>query len=504
MSTRGRLKRDLLAGSRDRLPQAREEPAQQRRAFAREQAGDDLDPVVEPGVLEQVVKRPDRAGLGIVAAEIKPPNAGIHDRARAHGARLHGDIELRLGETPAAERGRRAPEREDLRVRRRVAAGLALVVGERDHLVADHDDGAHRHLAASARGLGRPERLPHEPELPLPGGAGRDRERNRGGGAHGEGLFYYHLVPKPDIDLSFRGYVAARKSDASTRSREGAGYAYSGDIKVRSALDRIRPVTLAVEATVRLWQSMEKARMLGTAVKVTGKQFPRIAKLAERCAETLRIPLPTVYVSPNIGSLNAHTFGTADDPYIVINAALIDHLSELELLDVIGHECGHIQNNHVVYLTTLHFLSHAANLFLRWSVRPAVLALNGWARRAEITCDRAGLICTGDLDTSIGCLVKLALGSRKLYSDVNIDEYLAQLEEVGRGVGRLDELTRTHPYLPKRVAALRLFAETAYFKGLKGDPRHEGNGVTDGAPGAPGTSKDACDARVAELLSVLR
>ena len=54
-----------------------------------------------------------------------------------------------------------------------------------------------------------------------------------------------------------------------------------------------------------------------------------------------------------------------------------------------------------------------------------MLALNAWARRAEITCDRAGLICTRDLDASIGCLVKLALGSRKLYSDINLDEYLA-------------------------------------------------------------------------------
>ena len=143
--------------------------------------------------------------------------------------------------------------------------------------------------------------------------------------------------------------------------------------------------------------------------------------------------MPTLYVSPNIGSLNAHTFGTTDDPYIVVNAALIDHLSEPELLDVIGHECGHIQNNHVVYMTTLHFLTHAANMFLRWSVKPAVLALNGWARRAEITCDRAGLICTRDLDVSVGCLVKLAIGSRKLYSDINLDEYLAPARRGAEG-----------------------------------------------------------------------
>ena len=100
-------------------------------------------------------------------------------------------------------------------------------------------------------------------------------------------------MPKPDIDLSFARYVAARKGEVAARTREGAAYAYAGDIKVRAALDRVRPVTLAVEASVRLWQSVEKARMLGTSVKVTGKQFPRIAKLAETCAETLRIPVPT-------------------------------------------------------------------------------------------------------------------------------------------------------------------------------------------------------------------
>ncbi|HEX4404292.1 MAG TPA: M48 family metallopeptidase, partial [Polyangia bacterium] len=308
-------------------------------------------------------------------------------------------------------------------------------------------------------------------------------------------------MPKPQIDLSFPRYVAARKGAADARAREGSAYAYSADIKVRASLDRIRPVTLAVEAAVRVWQTVEKSQMLGTAVKVTPKQFPRLFKLAETCADTLRIPVPTLYVSPNIGSLNAHTFGTTEDPCIVVNAALIDHLSEAEMLDVIGHECGHIQNNHVVYMTTLHFLKHAANAFLRWSVKPAVLALNAWARRAEITCDRAALLCTRDLDVSIACLVKLALGSRKLYSDINVDEYLRQLEETSQSVGRFDELTRTHPYLPKRVAALRLFADTAYFKSVVGKPGGAINGVgADTAASVTGMSKDDCDARVAELL----
>jgi Zn-dependent protease with chaperone function len=299
----------------------------------------------------------------------------------------------------------------------------------------------------------------------------------------------------PKIDLSFSRYVAARKGAASTRSREGAAYAYAGDLKIRQTLDKIRPVTLAVEAAVRFWQTVEKSRMLGTAVKVTDKQFPNLHKLAALCAETLQIPVPTLYVSPDIGSLNAHTFGTTDDAYIVLNAALIDHLTEPELLDAIGHECGHVQNDHAVYLTTLYFLSRAGGALLRWGAKPAVLALKAWARRAEITCDRTGLLCTRNLDVSIGCLVKLALGSKKLYSEINLEEYLRQVDE-SRGPGRLDELSRSHPYLPKRVAALRAFAETTYFKSLVRDP-------SDSTP-IVGTSKEECDARVSEILAVLR
>jgi Zn-dependent protease with chaperone function len=223
-------------------------------------------------------------------------------------------------------------------------------------------------------------------------------------------------------------------------------------------------------------------------------------------------------VSPNIGSLNAHTFGTTDDACIVLNAALVDHLSELELLDVIGHECGHIQNDHAVYMTTLYLLTRAGNTLLRWGARPAVLALNGWARRAEITCDRAGLLCTRDLDASVGCLVKLALGSRKLYSEVNLDEYLKQLDE-SRGAGRFDELGRTHPYLPKRIAALRLFADTTFYRSLgtgKGEGKGTGKatGMSAAARTAPagsgagattgpaGLSKEECDAKVAAILAV--
>ena len=299
----------------------------------------------------------------------------------------------------------------------------------------------------------------------------------------------------PAVDLSFSRYVAASKGAGQARAREAAAYAFSGDLRVRATMDKLRPVTLAVESAVRFWNTVGKSRLVGSAVRVGERQFPALYAKVARCADVLQIPLPAVYVSPELASLGAHTFGTSEDATLVLSGALVDHLTEAELLFVIGHECGHIQNNHVVYLTALYTLTQTANLILRLGAQPVVLALRAWSRRAEITSDRAGLLCTRDLGIATAALIKLALGSRKLYGDINVDEYLRQFEEARDDLRRLGEAFSTHPYLPTRVTALRLFAQTAYFRGVAGDgPGSEG----------PGLSREECDAQVADLLAVLR
>jgi Zn-dependent protease with chaperone function len=295
-----------------------------------------------------------------------------------------------------------------------------------------------------------------------------------------------------DVDLSFPRYVAARKGAASAQAREGAHYAYGADLRIRSALEKVRPVSLSVEATLRFWQSVGKNRFLGSAVRVGERQFPNIHKLVLRCAEVLQIAPPTVYVAPQIVTLTARTLGTADDAMIALGTPLVDHLTEGELLFVLGRECGHIQNGHTIYLTALHFLTTAANMFVRYAAQPAVLALNGWSRRAEITADRAGLLCTRDLAVATTAMVKLSVGSQRLFGNIDVQEYLRQLDETQAGRGRFEELFAAYPYLPKRVEALRLFAQTTYFRSVIS------------AGGEPGMAKEDCDAKVAELLAVLR
>lgn len=270
-------------------------------------------------------------------------------------------------------------------------------------------------------------------------------------------------------NFDFQRYIDKKKNPGGGHEARGGfgDYAFSGDLRVLRRLDRLAPVRIVVESTVRLWKNFQKNELLGTAVKVSSRQFPHLHTQVVQCAELLDIPTPTTYVteSPHI---NAGTYGTNTEAFIVLNSALIDKLDDAEVKFVIGHECGHIQNNHVVYHTAAKFMAQGAGIYLKYASLPASMALDAWSRRGEITCDRAGLVCAKDLDASLRAMMKIALGSHKLFEEMDVEEFLTQLDGVNEGWGRFAELFRSHPYVPKRVQALKMFAESAYYHNLIG------------------------------------
>lgn len=272
------------------------------------------------------------------------------------------------------------------------------------------------------------------------------------------------------FDFDFLRYVERRKGARAQESREGAAYAYAGDLKVLRTLDRLKPVKLAVEGTVKLWRGSARAELLGPAVKASERLEPRVFEAANRCATQLHIVAPTVYVTPGqiAGGLSAYTFGTNDDPAILLHKQLVDALTDLELAFAVGRECGHVQNDHVVFRTALYFLQHAAGTFVRWIVSPAAAALGSWAKRGELTADRAGLLCCRDLEAATVALIKTALGPTALQG------------------ASTDDLRRANPSVDGRARALALFAESAYYTGLSGP--------------ATGSSPEECDAKSAECL----
>ena len=54
------------------------------------------------------------------------------------------------------------------------------------------------------------------------------------------------------------------------------------------------------------------------------------------------------------------------------------------------------------------------------------VALLNWKRKSEFTADRAGLLATQDVTTSLGAMMKLAGLPQKYYDRVNVDDFIAQ------------------------------------------------------------------------------
>jgi hypothetical protein len=76
-----------------------------------------------------------------------------------------------------------------------------------------------------------------------------------------------------------------------------------------------------------------------------------------------------------------------------------------------------------------------------------------------------------------------------------MDEYMKQLAEGRKGIGRLSEYFRSHPYMPKRVEALRLFARSSFYRRFAG--------LSLDAGGEPALDSAEVDAKVADLVSVI-
>lgn len=284
------------------------------------------------------------------------------------------------------------------------------------------------------------------------------------------------------IDFDFARYIAERRGEVAARAHTGASYAFSGERKLRRGFVGTRPVAMAIEATNRLWTEKAKDELLREA-KTAAEDAPRVWTAAKKAATALGLPVPSVYLAPPAFAVPLTALGTDDQPYVVLRTDTAQGLTDDELVAAIGHALGHIQNGHVVYTTTHHYLTHAAVFFVRWMIQPALIPLNAWTRRAQITCDRAALLACKSLDVTVATLIKLELGP-----DADVDGYL-RAPPAASGLGRVTEMFRSHPLLPKRLTALRAFADGAlYTKASGGDP-------------AGKASTDDLDKQVADLLS---
>ncbi|HLJ45921.1 MAG TPA: M48 family metallopeptidase [Bryobacteraceae bacterium] len=212
-------------------------------------------------------------------------------------------------------------------------------------------------------------------------------------------------------------------------------------------------------------------------IRASYHNYASLYKLLERCCEILSLPVPELYLTTN-PTLNAYTVGTRRT-CIVLHSELIETMTLDELTFVIGHELGHIKCSHGLYRML-------GDLLIRyWDLLSSVITVPGlgmlrvpmllayweWFRRAELTCDRAGLMCVQDREVGLRALSKLAGKVAGYEDEFSTDAALKQAEakkEVKNKlvllVSILEAAQNTHPFVPTRLKHLAEFAEGDQYK----------------------------------------
>ena len=276
-----------------------------------------------------------------------------------------------------------------------------------------------------------------------------------------------------EVDFDFPRYVALRRGLIEQRARDGAAYSFSGEIRARRLLTTARPVSIAIEATSRRWKSSARDKLLAEATLVTDQAHSTLLAAGARAASALQMICPPLYVVPDTSKVEARALGTDSDPCLLVARRYAEGLSEPELTALIGHLLGHVQNNHVLYSTALFYLRHDAMFFVRWVVQPAILALQAWSRRAEISCDRAALLAVKDIDAALSFIVRTGTG--KL--DTDVAAYVEGVDSTSSN--RFADLLKSYPLVPTRVKALRLFAGSNLYHRLSGSDKAGGRPAED-------------------------
>ncbi|TBR16917.1 M48 family peptidase [bacterium] len=262
-------------------------------------------------------------------------------------------------------------------------------------------------------------------------------------------------------------WLASRREVPGIRS---ADYEYAADRAALKAFKSVPGADWLVQKWLEFWLEFDRASLLGSAVKVSERQFPEVHAHLERCAAVLSISAPPLFVVER-PYLNAFALGTDDGKaFLVVTRKLLEVVNDRELVFILGHELGHIKSKHVLYATLAVYLANIG-LFagsripgLALLAYPLRFALLAWYRRSEVTCDRAGLVCAQDLEAGRKALLVTGCGSREFADRIDLAEFAKQADEMRQSYGKWGEAFISHPYLPKRVKALELFAESHFYK----------------------------------------
>lgn len=188
------------------------------------------------------------------------------------------------------------------------------------------------------------------------------------------------------------------------------------------------------------------AHLRTNAVQVSERQLPELHRAAQECCAKLGFEPVQLYVMQDT-LWNAFAMRLRGRRTVVLLSGAVDAIllkgDYQQLKWVVGHEIGHHAAGH---LDLSRKLAHLGAWFF-WGAL--------WhSRRAEFTCDRIGLYCTGSLRASQLALASATVGAQ-LASQLDLAEAQAQwAAHSGEFFVKYRMLYSTHPAMLCRMEAL--------------------------------------------------
>lgn len=245
---------------------------------------------------------------------------------------------------------------------------------------------------------------------------------------------------------------------------------FDGDRDLRSALEQSRalsPLWRDARAMTADGAAVVSSRqsLLKTAVRLTAGLAPGLHRSIERCRRVLGVTAPIDVFCVHDVKPNAFVLPPRGGRLTMgFSSSALQMLDDGELTSVIGHELGHAIFDHhaMMALTAVQGDERLAPI--------DAMRFFSWLRYAELSADRVGLLCCGDLDVALSAEFKMASGlsDQRVIGDVReASKQFAALEAEAIETDENDWFA-THPYGPLRVRALELFARSTLFHALMG------------------------------------
>ncbi|MCH5192768.1 MAG: M48 family metalloprotease [Oscillospiraceae bacterium] len=215
--------------------------------------------------------------------------------------------------------------------------------------------------------------------------------------------------PLLDIDTSFAAYLSARTRSYKDHIVGGMlDYAFDSDFSVKQKITSFSAWSKVYKHLIN-HEIPNKIKKLFQSADVAGSmKHPDVYNAVQVCAEKLQVSVPTVYIRNVPDKCEIYSVAAeGTEPCIVVTTGLIESCSKEELRFLIGCECGHIQNNHCIFIFAAPYFGvtdsdEALEYFPAANDGSAMQiagTLSQWLRLADVTGDRAGMICLSDPQT---------------------------------------------------------------------------------------------------------